>query len=56
MLEVGAAILAIALLVLRYVLRDPPKKAREVLTEESATAKAVAEAEAKATKKFGPRP
>jgi hypothetical protein len=38
-----------------FLRRKPPKAASDVLTEESPTAKAVEDAEAEATKKFGPR-
>jgi len=56
MLKVIAAALAIVLLLLKMFLRPRPKKAREVVHEESPTAKAVEEGEAKAEEKFGPRP
>lgn len=56
MLKLLAALLAIALLLLKTFLKPKPKAARDVLPEESPTAKAVEEAEAEATTKFGPRP
>lgn len=56
MLKVIGAVLAIVLLLLKMFLRPRPKKAREVLTEESPTAKAVADGDEKASEKFGPRP
>jgi hypothetical protein len=56
MLKALGALLAIALLLLKTFLKPRPKKASEVLPEESPTAKAIEEGEAKALEKFGPRP
>lgn len=55
MLKVAALVLTLVLLLLRRFLKPPAKKAREVLPEESPTAKAQQDAEAEASKKFGPR-
>ena len=56
MLKVIGAVLAIVLLLLKMFLRPRPKKAKEVVAEESPTAKAVEDSEARAEEKFGPRP
>jgi len=56
MLKVLAAALAIVLILLKMFLRPRPKKAKDVLPEESPTAKAIAEGEAKAKERLGPRP
>lgn len=56
MLKVLGALLAIALLLLKTFLKPRPKQAKEVLPEESPTAKAIEEGEAKATERFGSRP
>ena len=56
MLEIVGAVLALSLLLLRHFLKPRPKAAREVLSEESPTAKAIEEAEKRAEEKFGPRP
>lgn len=56
MLKVIGAVLAIILLFLKRFLKPPPKKASEVLHEDSPTAQAVQEGEEKAQEKFGPRP
>ncbi len=55
MLKLLGGLVAAALILLKRFLKPPAKKAREVLPEESPTAKAQQDAEAEATKKFGPR-
>jgi len=49
-------LLNIVLQLILAILARRPKKARDVLTEESETAKAIEEQEAKAKERFGPRP
>ena len=56
MLKLLGALLAIALLLLKTFLKPRPKTAKEVLPEESPTAKAIAEGEEKAAERFGKRP
>jgi hypothetical protein len=58
MLKAIVAIIGLVALILRRVFarRQPPKPASEHLKDPSPTAEAVEEGEAKATKKFGPRP
>jgi len=56
MLKLLGALLAIALLLLKTFLKPRPKTAKEVLPEESPTAKAIQEGEEKAKERFGPRP
>lgn len=56
MLKLLGALLAIALLLLKTFLKPRPKKAREVLPEESPTVEAVKAGEEEAAGKFGPRP